>query len=208
MRLLREINWWQLVNSYRWIREHGYLPKELVGYTTYGHTKEKYVELFAYIMENIPEEIRRRLPSRFEQFYNWIFMDEHVGSRTGPESSFREVIKNSRFGHSEGTQAYIIDEMLLKGRNSYFDIAKAIGSTEARVRSHVMDLKRKFKDEVEIISIRKGTHCVYYVKEKKKDAESKRGNKKPIIQSIDGTEIGPESSEFKRHTRKNKQDVL
>lgn len=200
MRPLLEINWWQLVNSYRWFREHGYLPEKLKGYIPYGLTKEKYVELFAYIMENVPEEKLKWLPKRFEQFYNWIFMDEHEGSRSGKESSFAEVVKNSRFGHSEGTQAYIIDQMLIEGRHSNYDIARAIGSTESRVRCHIFNLRRKFKDEVDVLSVRRGNHSVYYIKERKeergpkhvsaytgKNKEFKSKHRKPNIQTFEGT---------------------
>lgn len=181
MRSLREINWWQLVNSYRWLREHNYIPESMKGYSPYGLTKAKYVEVLAYIMEHLNDQQLDVIPNRFSQLYNWIFMDEHdttEGKRTGKMPNFEHVVKNSRFGHSEGTQAFIIDEMVLKGGYSTFDIAKAIGSTESRVRRHIMDLRKFFKDEVEIRIARRGNMNVYYVKEKSKDVKPKRNTRK------------------------------
>jgi len=211
MRPLREINWWQLVNSYRWFREHDYLPKELIGYTTYGHTKEKYVELFAYIIEHLSEEKLKWLPDRFEQLYNWIFMDEHISKkRRGYKSSFKQVIKNSRFGSSEGTQAYIIDEMLLEQKKySTFAIAKAIGSTEGRVRRHINHLRSKFKAEIEILTLHQRGATIYYLKERKKEnVRPTTKSRKLTVQSIDGTEIRLNSSKSKRYTKKNSKNVL
>ncbi len=185
MRPLIQINWFQLVKTYQWLRIHGYFPDELKRFNPFAQTKEKYVELFAYVMEHLSEKKMCNIPLRYRQLYNWIFMDECVQEkRTGVESSYSGVVKNSRFGHEEGTQAYIIDEMLCAGRNSYFDIAKAIGSSESRVRNHTSDLKRKFGDIIEIVAVRKGRHYVYYIKEKKK-SDPKREGYQPVVRTFD-----------------------
>ena len=205
MRDLLQINWWQIINAYRFFREHDYLPDELKGHNTLGHNKKEYVDLFAYIMENMDEERRKWLHPRFFQLYNWIFMDEHEGrSRKGHESSYSGVIKNSKFGHSEGTQAFIIDEMLFEGNHSDFDIARAIGSTQSRVRTHIHGVRKKFKDEYEIVTVKRGKHalCVYYVRERKKD-DPKREGKNLSVRTFDDIEPRPEKSKSKRNPGKN-----
>lgn len=189
MRDLREINWYQLVDAYKWFRKRGYLPEELKGHTTLGHSKKEYVELFAYVMEHFDAHRLEILPIKFTQLYNYIFMDEHEGPRSGYPSSFNFVKKVSPFGSFEGSQAYIIDMMLLEGRHTTTEIAKAIGSTESRVGSHLYSLRRKVTD-YEIITAKRGRETVYYVKERKKD-EKKRGeekkNRKPSVRYFDGT---------------------
>ena len=194
MRSLREVSWYQLVGSFKWLRIYGYLPEELKHYNAFGHNKAEFVEIFAYVMEHMSEKQIAQLPSRIEQLYNWIFMDEYYEEdgkhRSGNEPSFKDIVKCDRFGYSEGTQAYLIDMMLLEGRHTTFEIAKAAGSTEMRVRNHINFLRKHFADEVEIITARKGKHCVYYVKEAKKIEKSEGKGKRLNIQTIDHIELG------------------
>lgn len=211
MRALREINWWQLIDCYKWFRAHKCLPPELAHYAVYGQTKEKYVQIFAYIMEHLTEKKRATLPKRCEQLYNWIFMDEHEKGfhhRSGKESTYNHVIKNGKLGHTEGTQAYIIVEMLFTGGYSILDMAKAVGSSEGRVRSMFYGIKTDHP-ELEIVSIRRGGHNVYYIKERKEESNDPKGNNNKLtVRGIDGTAIGLKSSKPKRNTKKNSQVVL
>ena len=202
MKDLLEINWWQIIKAYKYFRERDYLPKELKGHITLGHNKKDYVDLFAYIIENMDEERRRLVPKRFIQLYNWIFIDEHESkTRRGYESSYGSVVKNSKFGHSEGTQAFIIDEMLFEGKHSDFDMARAIGSTQSRVRTHIHSVRKKFKETYEIITVKRSLHipCVYYVRERKKD-DPKREGKKLTVRTFDDIEPKPEKSKSKRNS--------
>ena len=96
-----------------------------------------------------------------------------------------------------------------KKKYSTFAIAKAIGSTEGRVRRHINHLRSKFKAEIEILTLHQRGATIYYLKERKKEnVRPTTKSRKLTVQSIDGTEIRLNSSKSKRYTKKNSKNVL
>jgi mRNA-degrading endonuclease HigB of HigAB toxin-antitoxin module len=168
MRNLREINWWELVKAYKWLRTNGFLPEEMSCYNTVGQNKKAYCEILAYVLEKLTDEQLKEVPDNIKILYNFIFQDERkVFNLKSNESTYRLIVKNDEFGSGENTQASIINAMLKKGGYSLLSMAKAANTNIVRVKTHIFSLKKKFADKIEIVSVRKGRICVYYMKEKK-----------------------------------------
>lgn len=179
MRNLREISWWDLVAAYKYLFKYKFLPKEMDHYCPVGQSKENYCHILAYVIEKLTDEQKHKLNPKIIQLYNFIFMDEREKINVGGyEPTFPSLEKNDEFGSRIGSQAALINFMLRQGGHTQFNIAKAAGTTENRVRSHVAALRRRLKDEIEIVSIRRGRRCAYYVKEKK------HGNKRKSSKRI------------------------
>jgi len=175
MRDLRYICYFDVNKAYATLRKYGYAP-QFDHYAFIGLTLEKKCHVIAVILESLTDEQLKSVPHWIEQLYNYIFLDEAEGPRRGYEASFKTLTQLSMFGHKEGTQAYIIDEMIKKGGFSRFEIACAINSSEQRVDNHIKDVRKKFP-EYEIMSVKKKTKGIcYYVKERKLNEQLKKGN--------------------------------
>jgi len=87
-------------------------------------------------------------------------------------------MKKSKWGAREGTQRYIIDEMLIEGGCTMNDIIVACNSSEARVRSHMETRSKEFK----VVFIR-SEGGKYYCKEN--DLSTKDKKTKKIIKEFD-----------------------
>ena len=165
MRPLQEVNWFQLLRAYQRLRKSNSAPKEMKHYNPVGLDKKGYVEAFAFFVESIPNEVKEGYILRdVVQFYNYLFEDEAEFGRTGRKPEYFTLKRVNEFGHAEGDQAYIIDEMLKKGGSTANEIARAIGSTIYRVRNHMRSLMEKFGDIWEIVSQRRGRFCRYYLR--------------------------------------------
>ena len=55
----------------------------------------------------------------------------------------KKEVKKNEFNHKVGSQAARLDELLLKGGMALSEMAKKVGSTDSRVRSHLSHLKAK-----------------------------------------------------------------
>lgn len=181
MRDLREIPYHDVLREYGYLRHSRYFPKELEHYNPIGLTKKECVELFAYIVEHVPEEIQDHLPKHVQQLYNYIFIDE-IKSRSGYMSEFKYVRKCDTFGNTEGTQAFLINEMLVKGGHTLPEIARAAGCNVQRINSHLNAIRRKFADSHIIVTQKRGRLSRYYLKERKKN-ESKV-NRRTVVKSL------------------------
>ena len=185
MRDIREVSWLQLLHLYQRLRKSKYASKEMAHYNPVGLNKRKIIEAFAFFVESIPDEVKEGFIIReIVQFYNYLFQDEAEWGRTGKKPEYVSLKKVNEFAHAEGTQAYIIDEMLKKGGYTVNEIARAIGSTVHRVRSHMGALAKKFSDAWEIVSQRRGRFCKYRLRERrraKKDEKSKRLDTQTLV---------------------------
>jgi len=181
MRPLIEISYLDLKKEYKYLRHSRYFPKELEHYNPIGLTKEKMVELFAYVVEHVPEELQFHLPKHVQQLYNYIFIDE-TKSRSGYMSEFKHVRKCDRFGNTEGTQAFLINEMLVKGGHTLPEIARAVGCNIQRISSHLNAIRRKFAESHIIVTQKRGRFSRYYLKERKKDEP--KANRRAVVKSL------------------------
>lgn len=173
MRSLITISYLDLKKEYRFLRRSRYFPKELEHFNPVGLTKEKLIDLFAYIVESVPEEMKRSLPEHVQQLYNYIFIDE-AETRSGYMSEFKLVRKCDQFGRTEGTQAYLINEMLVKGGCTLPDMARAAGCNVQRVNSHLNALRKEFSETYIIVTQKRGRLSRYYIKEKKNEPKANR----------------------------------
>ncbi len=103
--------------------------------------KQDMVKAFAYQVEHVSQENLAEVPEYVIELYNYIFADEQKERKV---INLKYMPKMSEFGHQEGTQAYIIDEMLVGGGHSIEEIAVAINSTKRRVRNHMHSVHVKF----------------------------------------------------------------
>ena len=55
----------------------------------------------------------------------------------------KKEVKVNAFNHREGTQAWRLDDLLVKGGMTLQQLAKKVDSTDSRVRSHISHLKAK-----------------------------------------------------------------
>jgi len=181
VRNLHEIALQDVLREYGFLRRSRYFPKELEHYNPVGLTKEKIVELFAYVVEHVPEELQDRLPKHVQQLYNFIFIDE-VESRSGYMSEFKHVRRCDQFGRVEGFQAFLINEMLVKGGYALPEIARAAGCNVQRIHSHLNALRKEFAETHIIVTQKRGRLSRYYLKEKKKDEP--KADRRVVVKSL------------------------
>jgi hypothetical protein len=171
MKDINTINTEQLKEAVKVLNQTGFLEKKI---KLIGVAKEDIVKAFAWNVEQLSEEQQKGLPDLVKAMYNDIFADEAVEGASPKEDSKGEkakkapkkketkvkslskkkvkevkeeaakVVKTNKFASKEGTQAFIIDEMLLKGGNTLEDIARAAGTNIKRVRNHLQTQKKKF----------------------------------------------------------------
>jgi len=151
-----------LRKSIRALNESGLTPRRNV----ISLTKGEMVKVFAYQVEQVALENVRRLPRYVVELYNYIFEDEAEVPSTIKRYMF--MPKMSPFGSREGTQAYIMDEMFLKGGCTLEEVAIACNTTKRRVKNHMTHVRVKFNKKFVRSSDGK-----YYVKDNKDEQKKK-----------------------------------
>jgi len=129
--------------------------------------KEDMVKVFAYQIESVPEEKQKEIPDYVVELYNYIFEDE---AKKKIVQSYKYMPKMSPFGSREGTQAYIIDEMFLKGGVTIEDIAMTCNTTKRRIKNHMTHVRTKFNKKFV-----RNTDGRYYIKDIINDKTEKAG---------------------------------
>jgi hypothetical protein len=127
--------------------------------------KEDMVKVFAYQVEHVPEDQRFELPGYVIELYNYIFEDE---AEKKILTKYKYLPKMSVFGSREGTQAYIIDDMFLKGGCTLEEMARACNTTKIRVKNHMNHIRCKFKKKFVRMDNR------YYMRDKDAKDETKK----------------------------------
>ena len=131
-----------------------------------GMTLSEMVQTFAYRIENLSKAKQRKIPAPVIEFYNYLFEDESKEGKT----KYKHLPNISEFGSREGTQAYIIDIMLLKGGFTLEEIVRACNTNKGRFQQHKQTVMKKFNKK----TIR--MNGKYYVKD---NDEAKQTGKMP-----------------------------
>lgn len=101
-------------------------------------TKLNLINSFAYEVEHLPEDV---LPEEVKDFYNFIFQDEDMSGKKITTKAEKRV---SVWGSVEGTQSFILDEMIGTGGFTLTEMARACCTNIARVKRHLFERKKKF----------------------------------------------------------------
>lgn len=166
------INIEQFKEAVKELNNSGLLEKKV---KVVGISKEDMIKAFAYAVEHIPEEKKKKLPKLAKAMYNDIFSDEAVKPEKAPakkapakkaekpekpvkeKKSDKVLVKVNAWGAKEGNQTYIIDGMLMKGGHTLEEMARGAATTLKRVSTHNQARKQK------ATIVREGKK--YYVKE-------------------------------------------
>ncbi len=139
-----------------------------------GHTKLDLVKLLSYEVEQLLEEEQNVLPELCQEMYNFIYQDEDISGKKFKPKLLKKI---NKWGTMEGTQAYILDEMIQAGGFTLQEMARACCSTLSRVKNHMTGRKNQYNFHFVIYNGK------YYMKpnEEKNEYET---NKK-VVRSFD-----------------------
>ena len=135
---IARINKLELIPVIKLLNESGLLKEAI---QVIGHTKLGLIQAFSYEIEHLPEEDQEHLPEIVQEMYNYIYQDEDVKGRKFKVKNLKKV---SDWGAAEGTQSYILDEMLTTGGFTIEEMARACCTNKHRVRRHVTTRKNQF----------------------------------------------------------------
>jgi len=135
---IKRINKLELASAVRILNESGLLKETIKSVCL---TKEELIQSFSYEIEHLSEEEQEQLPEIVKEMYNFIYQDEDVN---GSRFTSKHLKKVSSWGSVEGSQGYILDEMIQIGGFTIEEMARAVCSNKTRVRRHLHERKHEF----------------------------------------------------------------
>lgn len=161
MKPIKEIEMGDLRSAVKALNDSGLLAEKI---RVAGVKKEEIVKQFTDNLEALGEKVE--LPAPVVDFYNILYADEaedlEPSSDPEPEKEeepepkekkeeqpkaerkkeTRKPMEKSCYGHRVGSQAGALDDLLYTGA-TMDEMVKAVGSTRARVGTHIQHLKQK-----------------------------------------------------------------
>jgi len=129
--------------------------------------KPDMIKVFAYQIEHVEKGKKWKIPEYAVELYNFIFEDE---AEEKIPLRYRYMPKMSPFGSREGTQAYIIDEMFLKGGVTLAEVAQACNTTIRRIKNHMNSVRVKHNKKFV-----RGSDGRYYIRDRRENEKGKVG---------------------------------
>ena len=167
---LSRINQHELERTVRLFNESGLLSESI---QTIGYTKLDLIKVFSYEVEHFKNP--KVLPKQVREFYNFIYQDEDMSGKKIKPKLERNI---SIWGAVEGSQAYILDEMISTGGFTVEEMARACCTNLSRVRRHLHGRKKQLNFHY-LICDRK-----YYVKPNDEGTNELQKNRR-VVQGFD-----------------------